>query len=75
MQKALDEKDFPVLRGLAHKLKGASLNLRMKAISELCIELEAQSVKEDSKACDEIIEKIKNSSQSSDFAPCHCYHL
>lgn len=60
LEKSLEENDYNNIKNFAHKLKGASSNLRIEKLVHLSAHLEAESPKEDKKLCLNIINEIKN---------------
>lgn len=60
LDQALMVIDFNKIRLLGHQIKGASGNLRIKAIYDLAIQLEASAIKGDLDNCNTLITQIKN---------------
>jgi len=60
MEEAIAVEDFIELGKLSHGVKGASSNLRIKAISEMMTKLEENSWEKDKESCQKTLLKIKN---------------
>ena len=59
LETALEKSEFEELKRIAHKLKGASANLRVVEISKLGAQLENESLNQDKEFCGNVIEQIK----------------
>lgn len=60
LEKGVSENNYDELKKLAHKLKGASANLRIETITQHSINLEEAAQNQDNNKCIEIISQIKN---------------
>jgi len=64
IEEAIKEKDYEKLRETAHRIKGASGNLGLTSIYDICLSLENMGKKRDILGADELLEKLKNSISS-----------
>ena len=55
----ITENEFDKLKKLAHKLKGASANLKIEKVQQLCVQLENASENADKESCINVVNKIK----------------
>ncbi len=60
LEKTVEEGDFEQLGKIAHKLKGASANLRFEKISQISAQIENQQTNQNREVCIDLIIQIKN---------------
>ncbi|HNW26281.1 MAG TPA: response regulator, partial [Candidatus Gastranaerophilaceae bacterium] len=63
LEKATEDGDFEQLGKIAHKLKGASANLRFEKISQISARLEDEKLNQSREVCIDLITQIKNESE------------
>lgn len=59
LESALDKNDYEEIKRLAHKLKGASANLRVDEISQVSAKIENECLNEDKDFCINMLNEIK----------------
>ncbi len=59
IKEAIENKDYEKLRELAHAVKGASANIGLTDIYEICLELENMAKKKDISGSDKLYSKLK----------------
>ena len=59
IEKAIKNKNFEMLREIAHSLKGASGNLGLTEIYELCLKLENMGKEKDLSNAEDVLDRLK----------------
>lgn len=58
LETAFNQNDMTLIKSVAHKLKGASANLRINEIAELCLQIENEALNNNFEKCSELLNSI-----------------